>query len=121
DRAVARLYARQLAVELMGRVVDPSIAPAGPGWTAQLQVIQAIASGLTHLSSAERIGEVICAETRRVVPYDNARVYVLAPDGTSLEAVAFSHHAAVYSGETLDSLRVRLGSGITGSVVESGQ
>jgi diguanylate cyclase (GGDEF)-like protein len=121
DRAIARLYARQLAVELTGRASERISTPTGPAWTAQLQVVQAIASRLTHLSTVQRIGEAICTETRRVVPYDNARVYVLAPDGVTLEAVAFSHHAPEYEGETTDGLRLRLGKGITGSVVEGGQ
>ncbi|MET0772193.1 MAG: diguanylate cyclase [Candidatus Limnocylindrales bacterium] len=121
DRAIARLYARQLAVELTGTAVERAVGPAGPAWRAQLQLVQSIASRLTRLTTIERIGEAICAETRRVVPYDNARVYVLAPDGVTLEAVAFSHHATEYAGETADGLRLRLGQGITGSIVETGQ
>ncbi len=121
DRAIARLYARQLAVELTGRAVDRAVGPAGPAWRTQLQLVQSIASRLTRLTTAERIGEAICAETRRVVPYDNARVYVLAPDGVTLEPVAFSHHAPEYAGETAEGLRLRLGQGITGSIVETGK
>lgn len=121
DRAMARVYARRLAVELTGHAVDRAVGPTGPAWRAQLQLVQAIASRLTRLTTTERIGEAICAETRRVVPYDNARVYVLAPDGVTLEAVAFSHHAPEYAGETAEDLRLRLGQGITGSIVETGQ
>lgn len=121
DRALARLYARRLAVELTGHAVDRAVGPANPAWGSQLQLVQAIASRLTRLTTIERIGEAICAETRRVVPYDNARVYVLAPDGATLDAVAFSHHAPEYAGETADGLRLRLGQGITGSIVEAGQ
>ncbi len=121
DRAMVRLYARQLAVELTGRVVERTAGAPGPAWQAQLQLVQAIASRLTRLSTLERIGEAICAETRRVVPYDNARVYVLAADGVTLDAVAFSHHAPEYAGETSEGLRLRLGQGITGSIVETGQ
>lgn len=121
DRALARLYARQLAVELTGRAVDRTMGATSPAWRTQLQLVQAIASRLTRLTTSERIGEAICSETRRVVPYDNARVYVLAPDGVTLEAVASSHHAPEYAGETNDGLRLRLGQGITGSIVETGQ
>ncbi|MEZ4597882.1 MAG: GAF domain-containing protein [Chloroflexota bacterium] len=121
DRALARLYARQVAVELTGHAVDRSVGPAGPAWRSQLQLVQAIASRLTRLTTIERIGEAICAETRRVVPYDNARLYVLASDGVTLDAVAFSHHAPEYAGETAVGLRLRLGQGITGSIVETGR
>ena len=44
DRAIARLYARQLAVELTGMAVDRAAGPAGPAWRAQLQLVQSIAS-----------------------------------------------------------------------------
>ena len=68
DRAIARLYARQLAVELTGTAVERAVGPAGPAWRAQLQLVQAIASRLTRLTTIERIGEAICAETRRSCP-----------------------------------------------------
>ena len=121
DRALARLYARQIAALLSGRVEAPGAPPPGSSWSRQLQAVQSIASQLTRLSTVAEIGAAICRETRQVVPYDNARVYVLAPDGETLDAVAFSHHAAEYGGETADTLRLRVGEGITGWVVAQGQ
>jgi diguanylate cyclase (GGDEF)-like protein len=121
DRALARLYARQVATRLAGQVVGPSAPAPTSTWSRQLQAVQSIASQLTRLSTVAAIGEAICNETRQVVPYDNARVHVLGEDGVTLEAVAFSHHTPEYAEETADSLRLRVGHGITGWVVQEGQ
>jgi len=121
DRALARLYARQIAVQLAGQVVDAAAPASASAWSRQLQAVQSIAAQLTRLSTVAQIGTAICTETRQVVPYDNARVHVLAADGETLEAVAFSHHSLEYAGETADTLRLRVGEGITGWVVATGQ
>ncbi len=141
DRALARLYARQVAAELPGGVRETpgeaahgvsseagtpaagSVPVGGPGptWTRDLRAIRSIAAQLTRLATAQRIGEVICSETRRVVPADSCRVYVLARDGVTLEPVAWAHHAPEYATEDADTIRVRLGSGITGYAVEAGE
>ena len=84
---------------------------AASAWSRQLQAVQSIAAQLTRLSTVASIGDAICTETRQVVPYDNARVHVLAADGETLEAVAFSHHSPEYAGETADTLRLRVGRG----------
>jgi diguanylate cyclase (GGDEF)-like protein len=121
DRALARLYARQIAAQLSGQVVETGAPAAASAWSRQLQAVQSIAAQLTRLSTVAEIGDAICTETRQVVPYDNARVHVLAADGDTLEAVAYSHHSPEYAGETADSLRLRVGQGITGWVVATGQ
>ncbi|MBX3031785.1 MAG: diguanylate cyclase [Chloroflexi bacterium] len=93
----------------------------GPTWTHDLRTIQSIAAQLTRLTTAARIGEVICRETRRVVPADSCRVYVLARDGVTLEPVAWAHFMPQYADEDADTIRLRLGQGITGSAVEAGE
>jgi diguanylate cyclase (GGDEF)-like protein len=121
DRALARLYARQIATRLSGQVIETRAATSASAWSRQLQAVQSIAAQLTRLSTTAEIGAAICTETRQVVPYDNARVHVLAADGETLEAVAFSHHTPEYAMETAESLRLRVGEGITGWVVKQGQ
>ena len=121
DRALARLYARQIATRLSGQVIETRAATSVSTWSRQLQAVQSIAAQLTRLSTTAEIGAAICSETRQVVPYDNARVHVLADDGVTLEAVAFSHHTPEYAMETAESLRLKVGEGITGWVVQQGQ
>ena len=117
DRAVARLYARQLAdqVVVSGMRLRPGI------WTRQLEAIQSIAAQLTRLTSVSEVAAAICTETRRVIDYDNARVHLVAADGETLEPVAFRSHVREYAGETADGLRLRVGEGITGWVAANGR
>ena len=77
DRAVARLYARQLA----DQVVVSGMRLRTGIWTRQLEAIQSIAAQLTRLTSVSEVASAICSETRRVIDYDNARVHLVAPDG----------------------------------------
>ncbi len=117
DRAVARLYARQLAE----RVAASGLQPRSTFWTRQLEAIQRISAQLTRLGTLEEVAMAICAETRQVIDYDNARVYVLASDGVTLEPIAFKSRIQEYDGETADGLRLRVGEGITGWVAERGE
>jgi GAF domain-containing protein len=116
DIALARVQSRQLVVQASTR-----LGHRGFAWSAQLEAVQSVAAQLTRLSTVEEVSATLCAQAHRVLAFDNARVYVLDPDGETLEAVAFRSHAAAYDGESATSLRVRVGEGITGWVAESGQ
>jgi diguanylate cyclase (GGDEF)-like protein len=116
DLAVVRLEARQLTVG-----ARPRLSRRRPSWTSQMEAVQKVAAQLTRLSSVGGISAALCTETRRVVAFDNARVYVLADDRTTLEPVAFRSHSPQYLGESTENLRVRVGEGITGWVAASGQ
>ena len=116
DRAVARLYARQLAEQ----VTIPS-APSGAAiWSRQLDAIQNVAAQLTRLTTLSEVGEAVCVETRRVIEYDNARVYVLSADRPVLEPIAFRATDPAYDGETYEGLVIGMGQGIAGWVAERG-
>ena len=117
DHAVARLFARQLAEQI---VVEGAGGRASV-WSRQLEAIQAVASQLTRLSSVDSVTAALCVETRRVIPYDNVRVHLLAADGQTLEAVAFRSHHPAYAGESADGLRISVGEGLTGLVARSGR
>jgi diguanylate cyclase (GGDEF)-like protein len=73
DRAVARLHARRLVdeVAVAGRQVRSSV------WTRQLETVQRVAARLTRLASLDEVGAAICAETTRVIDFDEAHVLVL--------------------------------------------
>ena len=116
DRAVARLYARQLAEHV---TVD-GLRPRSTIWTRQLETIQSIAAQLTRLTSLEEVAMAICVETKRVIDHDNARVYVIAEDGVTLDPAAFRSIDPAYAGETVEGLRLRVGEGITGWVAARG-
>src|SRR5262245_13687831 len=48
---------------------------------AQLGVLQAASGRLSRASSVEAVGRAIVEETRRIIDYHNARVYVIEPGG----------------------------------------
>ncbi len=87
----------------------------------QLRALSTLAERLNELTDESRIGETICAELRGLVDYHTVRVYVLDEDGTTLEAIAARELHSAYEGESLESLRVGVGEGITGTAVALGR
>ena len=87
----------------------------------QLRALSTLAERLNELTDESRIGETICAELRGLVDYHTVRVYVLDDDGTTLEAIAARELHSAYEGESLESLRVGVGEGITGTAVALGR
>ena len=87
----------------------------------QLRALSTLAERLNELTDESRIGETICAELRGLVDYHTVRVYVLDEDGTTLEAIAARGLHSAYEGESLESLRVDVGEGITGTAVALGR
>ncbi len=87
----------------------------------QLRALSTLAERLNELTDEARIGETICAELRGLVDYHNVRVYVLDEDGETLEAIAARGLQSEYEYESLESLRVSVGEGITGTAVALGR
>ncbi len=87
----------------------------------QIRRLGSLASKLNRLNDVERIGQTIVTELRTMIDYHNARVYLLADDGVTLEPIAFGGILSEYAGETFDVLRTRMGEGITGTAAHSGR
>jgi diguanylate cyclase (GGDEF)-like protein len=85
-------------------------------WAAQLQSIQALGSRLNRLTTVRQIGQAIATELRQLIDYHNVRVYRLY--GEDLEPVAMQGRVGEYEDETIESLKLRSGEGITGWVAE---
>jgi diguanylate cyclase (GGDEF)-like protein len=86
---------------------------------AQLSVLQAASGRLSRASGIEAIGRAIVEETRRIIDYHNARVYVLEPGG-DVVPIAFEGTVGAYEQVDFAVLRTRLGVGFTGWVAEHG-
>jgi len=85
----------------------------------QLQVLQRAARRMSASLTSAEVGRAVVEETRRVVDYHNARVYLLdGPD--ELVPVAFEGRVGAYEKVDLDILRTRLGEGLTGWVAKHG-
>lgn len=87
---------------------------------AQLDALRAAASRMRSSTSVEAVGRAVVEETRRVLDYHNARVYVLE-DGDTLVPIAFEGRIGVYEQVDLEILRTRVGEGLTGWVAQHRQ
>ncbi|HEY7196086.1 MAG TPA: diguanylate cyclase [Gaiellaceae bacterium] len=88
--------------------------------TAHLKMLQSLAGKLNRLNDVTRIGEVIVNELRSLLDYHACRVYVR--EGIDdLVPVAFKGDLGEYGEETFESLRCKVGEGITGSVAVTGE
>jgi diguanylate cyclase (GGDEF)-like protein len=85
--------------------------------SAQLDVLQHAARRMTASLTWDEVGRAVVEETRRVIDYHNARVYLLEqPD--ELVPVAFEGRVGAYEHVDLAILRTRLGEGFTGWVAQ---
>ena len=86
----------------------------------QLTALQAASRRLSRASSVEGVGRTIVEETRQVIDYHNARVYLIElPD--QVVPIAFEGRVGAYESVDLDLLRCRLGEGFTGWVAQNGE
>jgi diguanylate cyclase (GGDEF)-like protein len=86
---------------------------------AQLGVLQAASARLSRAGSVEEIGRTVIEETRRIIEYHNARVYVVEQD--DVVPIAFAGIVGAYEQVDLELLRCRLGEGFTGWVAQHGE
>jgi diguanylate cyclase (GGDEF)-like protein len=87
---------------------------------AQLAVLQASSARLSRASTVAEIGRTVVEETRRIIDYHNARVYVLEPPD-QVVPIAFEGRVGAYEDVDLDLLRCRLGEGFSGWVAQHGE
>ena len=87
---------------------------------AQLEVLQAASGRLSRANSVEAVGRAIVEETRRIIDYHNARVYLLEPPDWVVP-IAFEGRVGAYDEVDLDLLRCRYGEGFTGWVALHGE
>jgi diguanylate cyclase (GGDEF)-like protein len=84
---------------------------------AQMTVLRHAARRMTASLTREDVGAAVVEETRRVIDYHNARVYLLEPPD-DLVPVAFEGRVGAYERVDLDILRTKTGVGFTGWVAE---
>jgi diguanylate cyclase (GGDEF)-like protein len=87
---------------------------------AQLGVLQAASARLSRAGSVAEIGRAIVEETRGIIDYHNARVYVLE-GGEDVVPIAFEGTVGAYEKVDFSLLRTKFGRGFTGWVAEYGQ
>jgi HD-GYP domain-containing protein (c-di-GMP phosphodiesterase class II)/putative methionine-R-sulfoxide reductase with GAF domain len=86
---------------------------------AHLKMLQSLGGKLNRLSDVREIGEAIVDELRLLVDYHSCRVYVR--DGDDLLPIAWRGDVDPYLDESVEALRCKVGEGITGAAVSSGE
>ncbi len=84
--------------------------------TAQLEALRAAAGRMGSSLEIGEIGRAVVEETRHVIDYHNARVYL--EQGGQLAPIAFESWVGAYDQVDWDLLRVAVGQGFTGWVAE---
>jgi diguanylate cyclase (GGDEF)-like protein len=87
---------------------------------AQLETLQAASSRMSRASSVAEVGRTVVEETRRMVDYHNARVYLIEPPDRVVP-IAFEGTVGAYERVDFALLNTRVGEGFTGWVAQSGE
>ena len=87
---------------------------------AQLAVLQAASARMSRAGTVEEIGRTVVEETRRIIDYHNARVYLIEPPD-EVVPIAFEGIVGAYEQVDLELLRCQLGEGFTGWVALHGE
>ncbi len=87
---------------------------------AQLEVLQAASARLSSAVNVEQVGRTVVEETRRIIDYHNARVYLVEPPDRVVP-IAFEGRVGAYEGVDMALLMCRLGEGFTGWVAQHGE
>ncbi len=86
--------------------------------SAQLTVLAQAARRMSVGAEPGEVGLAVVEEIRRVIPYHNARVYLL--EGEDLRPVAFEGRFGAYEQVDVEILRTQVGQGFTGWVARHG-
>jgi diguanylate cyclase (GGDEF)-like protein len=86
---------------------------------AHLKMLQSLSGKLARLNDVAQIGHTIADELRLLIDYHNCRVFLR--EGDDLVPIAFRGELFGDGQAPLESLRTRVGRGITGRVAETGE
>ena len=86
---------------------------------AHLEVLQAASARMSRSGTAEGVGRTVVEETRRIIDYHNARVYLI--DGDKVVPIAFEGRVGAYEHIDMELLTCQLGEGFTGWVALHGE
>ena len=116
DVTFIRTVAAHASIALVnGELVEQAAARA-----AQLAVLQAASARMNRENSVEQVGRAVVEETRSIIDYHNARVYMVEPLG-DVVPIAFEGVVGTYDDVDFDLLRCKMGEGFTGWVALHGE
>lgn len=90
-------------------------------WIIQLEAIRNITNRLNKLNDVKTVAFAVMDEIKKVIEFDNCRVFLLGENREELIPIAFGSAVEEYKGETEEALRLKIGEGITGWVAQTGE
>jgi len=90
-------------------------------WIIQLEAIRNITNRLNKLNDVKTVAYAVMDEIKKVIEFDNCRVFLLNDNREELIPIAFGSEVEEYQGETEEVLHLRVGEGITGWVAQTGE
>jgi PAS domain S-box-containing protein len=90
-------------------------------WIIQLEAIRNITNRLNKLNDVRTVAFAVMDEIKKVIEFDNCRVFLLSENREELIPIAFGSAVEEYKGETEEALRLKIGEGITGWVAQTGE
>jgi len=90
-------------------------------WIIQLEAIRNITNRLNKLNDVRNVAFAVMDEIKKVIEFDNCRVFLLSENREELIPIAFGSEVEEYKGETEEVLRLKIGEGITGWVAQTGE
>jgi diguanylate cyclase (GGDEF)-like protein len=97
----------------------PSDAARDARSIAHLKMLQSLAGKLNRLNDVKQIGEAIATELRQLIDYHNCRVVLRR--GDDLIPIAFVGDMNVEAGSAAEAYTAKVGRGVTGRAVETGE
>jgi diguanylate cyclase (GGDEF)-like protein len=87
---------------------------------AQLEMLQAASARMSRAGTVEQVGRTVVEETRRIIDYHNARMYLIEPPD-HVVPIAFEGAVGAYEQVDMALLHTKLGEGFTGWVAQRGE
>jgi len=84
------------------------------GWISQLEVVQRLSMELNRLDSVTAIAGSVARSIEALLPFDAYRIMLVDYAARELVPIAFGATRHEYDAQSIDSLRMPLGEGITG-------
>jgi diguanylate cyclase (GGDEF)-like protein len=113
-------FIRTLATHAAIALTNAELFQQTEGRAAQLEMLQAASARMSRAGTVEQVGRTVVEETRRIIDYHNARVYLIEPPDRVVP-IAFEGTVGAYERVDMAVLHTRLGEGFTGWVAQHGE
>ena len=120
DRARDVAFVSTLATHAAIALTNAELFEQTETRAAQLETLQAASARMSRASTVAEVGRTVVEETRRIVDYHNARVYLLEPPD-QVVPIAFEGTVGAYEQVDMALLHTRVGEGFTGWVAQHGE